>query len=308
MVMAVGLGGQKAAMYHLTTHAFFKALLFLGAGSVIYAMHHEQNIWRMGALKRKMPVTYWTFMAGTLALCGVWPLSGFYSKDSILSSALGTGHIALFVLGVLVAILTTFYMFRLVIVVFFGGERSEAVDHAHESPSILIWPLRVLAIMSIIGGVIGIDAVFGRFFEPVAGEAAMGFGQRLLEPFNESPLAAVFGLGAIIFGFAAACAVYWGRLVDPLPEKLGWLSRAMRNRFYFDELYENIVIPCTQELLSKIAYGCDWIISGFFVRGLHGTTELAGRALRLAQDGSIQTYAFLFALGLAALLYFILGK
>src|ERR1700733_12124069 len=86
MVMAVGLSGQKAAMYHLTTHAFFKALLFLGAGSVIHAMHHEQNIWKMGALKRKLPVTYWTFLTGTLALCGVWPLSGFYSKDSILSA------------------------------------------------------------------------------------------------------------------------------------------------------------------------------------------------------------------------------
>ena len=123
MVMAVGLGGQTAAMYHLTTHAFFKALLFLGAGSVIHALHHEQNIWRMGALRKKLPVTFWTFMAGTLALCGVWPLSGFYSKDGILAVALRGNHVALFVLGVFVAFLTTFYMFRLVLVVFFGGEK-----------------------------------------------------------------------------------------------------------------------------------------------------------------------------------------
>jgi NADH-quinone oxidoreductase subunit L len=295
-------------MYHLTTHAFFKALLFLGAGSVIYAMHHEQNIWKMGALKRKMPVTYWTFLAGTLALCGVWPLSGFYSKDSILAAALAQNNIVLFVLGVLVALLTTFYMFRLVIVVFFGGERSHAVDHAHESPGIMIWPLRVLAILSIIGGVIGIDAVFGKFFQP-AEAVTLGFGEKLFEPFNESPLAATFGLCAILFGGAAACALYCGRMVDPLPEKLGFLSRAMRNRFYFDELYENFLIPCTQGLAAKVADAFDrWIIAGFGVRGLHGTTELFGRALRLVQTGSIQTYAFLFAAGLAVLLYLVLGR
>jgi NADH-quinone oxidoreductase subunit L len=308
MVMAVGLSGQKAAMYHLTTHAFFKALLFLGAGSVIHAMHHEQNIWKMGALKRKMPVTYWTFMAGTLALCGMWPFSGFYSKDSILAQALAQNSIALFVLGEFVAVLTTFYMFRLVIVAFFGGERSEAVDHAHESPRIMTWPMRALAIMSIIGGVIGIEAVFGKYFAPGEKEAGMGLGQQLLEPFNASPLAAIFGLGAIVFGFSAACALYCGRLVDPLPEKLGWLSRAMRNRFYFDEFYENVLIPCTQEALAKIADAFDrWIIAGLGVRGAHGTTELVGRALRLAQDGSIQTYAFLLAAGLAVILYLVLA-
>jgi NADH-quinone oxidoreductase subunit L len=152
MVMAVGLSGRTAAMYHLTTHAFFKALLFLAAGSVIYGMHHEQNIWKMGALRKKMPATYWTFMAGTLALCGMWPFSGFFSKDSILGLALEKNHIALFVVGVLAALLTTFYMFRLVFVVFFGGERSEAAEHAHESPSVMVWPLRILAVLSILCG------------------------------------------------------------------------------------------------------------------------------------------------------------
>jgi NADH-quinone oxidoreductase subunit L len=309
MVMAVGLSGETAAMYHLTTHAFFKALLFLGSGSVILAMHHEQNIWKMGALKRKLPVTYWTFMAGTLALCGLWPLSGFYSKDSILGQALARNNIALFTLGTVVAVLTTFYMFRLVIVVFFGGERSESVDHAHEPPAVMIWPLRILAIFSVIGGVIGIEGVFEKFFNPTESGAALGFGQQLLEPFNASPLAASFGLGAVVFGFAAACALYGGRLVDPLPSKLGWFSRAMRNRFYFDELYENVLIPCTQGLAAKIADAIDrWIIAGFAVRGAHGVTELFGRALRLLQTGSIQTYAFLFATGLAIILYVVLAK
>ena len=144
MVMAVGLHGPTPAMFHLTTHAFFKALLFLGAGSVILALHHEQDIWKMGGLRKKMPVTFWTFMVGTLALAGVPPFSGFYSKDSILAQA-AEHNLPLFVLGVVVAALTTFYMFRLVFVAFLGAPKSEAAGHAHESPPVMVWPLRILA-------------------------------------------------------------------------------------------------------------------------------------------------------------------
>ncbi len=309
MVMAVGLSGPTEAMYHLTTHAFFKALLFLGAGSVIHALYHEQDIWKMGGLRKKMPVTFWTFMTGTLALCGLWPFSGFYSKDSILGLALEKHHIALFVLGVFVALLTTFYMSRLFLVVFFGGERSDAAEHAHESPGIMVWPLRVLAVLSIIGGFIGIEAIYQRAFEPEVAIAAQGFWGQLLGPFDAQPLGAVAGLGAVFMGFSMAAAFYWSALVDPLPAKLGWLSRAMRNRFYFDELYERVIIPCTQELASKIAAAFDrWIISGLAVRGTQGATDLLGRALRLVQNGSIQTYAFLLVAGLALVLYCVLGK
>ena len=169
MVMAVGLHGPSPAMFHLTTHAFFKALLFLGAGSVIIALHHEQNIWKMGGLRKKMPVTFWTFLAGTLALAGVWPLSGFFSKDAILAQAQGRNNYLLFVLGVVVAGLTAFYMFRLVFVVFTGGSRSEAAGHAQESPPVIILPLRALATMSIIGGCIGIELVYARYFSGEGG-------------------------------------------------------------------------------------------------------------------------------------------
>jgi NADH-quinone oxidoreductase subunit L len=306
MVMAVGLSGRTEAMYHLTTHAFFKALLFLGAGSVIHALHDEQNIWRMGALRTRLPVTFWTFMAGTLALCGVWPLSGFYSKDSILAVAL-KHNVALFLLGVLVAILTTFYMFRLVLVVFFGGERSEAAGHSHESPGIMAWPLRVLAVFSVIGAFIGIEGMYHRQFEADQAEQALGFFAQLIKPFNDSPMASVAGVGAVVFGFFLAMAFYRDAVADPLPAKLGWLSRAMRNRFYFDELYERLLIPCTQELLATIADTIDQGIM-LIVRGLHGTTELSGRALRLAQSGSLQTYAFLLVAGVALVLHFVLGK
>ncbi len=302
MVMAVGLHGPAPAMFHLTTHAFFKALLFLGAGSVIIALHHEQDIWNMGGLRTKMPVTFWTFMVGTLALAGVPPFSGFYSKDSILAQA-AQHNLALFLLGAAVAALTTFYMFRLVFVAFFGAPKSAAAGHAHESPPVIVWPLRILAVFSVIGGLIGIEQLYRLQFpaEPVAHSASLL--SELVAPFIHAPLTAATGLLAVLAGFAAAYALYAKAAKDPLPEKLTGLSRAMRNRFYFDELYQATVIRL-HDLLAALSDWFDrWIIAGVAVRGTHGTTELVGRALRLLQTGNLQTYAFLFALGVALVLY-----
>src|SRR5229473_5185388 len=152
MVMAVGLSGPSAAIYHLATHAFFKALLFLGAGSVIYALHHEQDIWKMGGLWKKTPITFWTFLIGTLALAGVPPLSGFYSKDEILLLAFEKST-PLFIMAITTAFLTAYYMGREVFVVFFGQPRDRhAYDHAHESPLVMTLPLVFLAILSIVAG------------------------------------------------------------------------------------------------------------------------------------------------------------
>lgn len=303
MVMAVGLAAPAAAMFHLTTHAFFKAMLFLGAGSVIHAMHHEQDIWKMGGLRHKMPTTYKTFLLGTLALCGVWPLSGFYSKDGILASAIHDGHVnvLLFMLAVGVAVLTTFYMSRLVLVTFFGPERSEEAGHAHESPSIMTVPLLILAVPSAIGGFIGIDALFNHFFK-VEGTGHHGFMDQLFHGFNHSPVAAFSGLAAVLAGGALAWAFYGNAKSDPLPEKLGFFARAMRNRFYFDEIYAWIIAH-THDAIARFCDALDrWIIAGLLVRGTHGTTEIFGRALRLVQTGNLQTYAFLFALGVALVL------
>jgi NADH-quinone oxidoreductase subunit L len=203
--------------------------------------------------------------------------------------------------------LTTFYMFRLAFVVFGGVERSEAAGHAHESPRIMIWPLRILAVFSIIGGVIGIESVYAAQFSPGTAGEMPGMGVQLLEPFSASPLGALFGLFAVVIGFSLAYQVYHGAAMDPLPERLGWLGRAMRNRFYFDEFYERVLIPCTQEAAARIADAFDrWIISGA-VRFLQGSTELFGRALRLLQSGNLQTYAFLLVLGVAIVLYLALG-
>jgi NADH-quinone oxidoreductase subunit L len=302
--MAVGLAGPTVAMFHLTTHAFFKALLFLGAGSVILAVHHEQDIWKMGGLRSKMPTTFRTFLVGTLALAGVPPFSGFYSKDGILAQAVVTRHYGLFLLGLFVAVLTAFYMFRLVFVVF-GGTAREKADHAHESPSVIVWPLLFLALLSIIGGWISVENVFNAQF--ATGEAGMPrtFLAQLILPFVESPLLAVLGIGAAALGFGVAYALYRNATQDPLPAKLGVFSKWMRNRFYFDELYQRTFIRF-HDLLAAIADWFDrWIISGL-VLFTHGTTELAGRALRLVQTGNLQAYAFLFAMGVAVVLFLVL--
>jgi NADH-quinone oxidoreductase subunit L len=302
MVMAVGLHGPTPAMYHLTTHAFFKALLFLGAGSVILGLHHEQDIWRMGGLRKKMPVTFWTFIVGTLALSGLPPFSGFYSKDSILALA-AEHNLGLLMVGVIVAALTPFYMFRLVCVAFLGTPKSDAAGHAHESPQGMLWPLRILATLSIVGGFIGIEQIYGRQFHTLPLEPPPSFLQELIAPFVHAPVAAVSGLVAALVGLAAAWALYAKATEDPLPLRLGALSRWMRDRFYLDELYEATVIRL-HDLIAAIAAWLDrWIIAGVAVRGTHGTTELVGRALRLLQTGNLQTYAFLFAMGVALMLY-----
>ncbi len=311
MVMAVGLAGPTPAMFHLTTHAFFKALLFLGAGSVIHAMHHEQDIWNMGALREKLPITWKTFLVGTLALAGIWPLAGFYSKDSILAQALDAGlkqhrvsGFILFGLAVFIALLTSFYMFRLLFVVFFGPTKSDGASHAHESPKVMTTPLIILAVFSAIGGFIGIDVFVGKMFSH--GEHNGGWIESMLQPFGHNLLAATFGLLAALIGVSLAATCYWNATKDPLTVKLGWLSRAMRNRFYFDELY-SWLISITHEAISKLADWFDrWIIAGLGVRGTHGTIEIFGRALRMVQTGNLQTYAFLFALGVALVLILVL--
>jgi NADH-quinone oxidoreductase subunit L len=305
MVMTVGLNGPTPAMFHLTTHAFFKALLFLAAGSVIIGMHHEQDIWQMGNLRKKMPITFLTFTIGTLALCGVPPFSGFYSKDAILAQALAQKSYLLFGVGVFVAALTTFYTFRLFFVVFMGKEKSKAGAHAHESPLVMTLPLIALAIFSFAGGFIGITNNYGSQF--TADHETLSMVQQAIEPFkNVFPM--LCGLGAVAVGFLLALSLYKNSTTDPLPAKLGGLATAMKNKFYFDELYEATFIRA-HDFLAAVADWIDrWILEGAIIGAIRGGTDLSGRALRLAQTGNLQTYAFLFVLGVALLLYFVLGK
>jgi NADH-quinone oxidoreductase subunit L len=322
MMMAAGLSHQPSAIFHLATHACFKALLFLGAGSVIHALSHEQDIWKMGRLKDKMPVTAWTFLIGTLALCGVPPLSGFYSKDAILAAAYKESPV-LFGIGVVVAFLTTFYMFRLVFAVFWGRAKSDLPAHAHESPRMMTYPLIGLAIASAIAGGLGIHRFIERQFFMAHGHVSLwpwwlhpfqhhdwGFALRqlmeeVLEPFHSALVPALCGMAAVLFGFLAAWGLYRNAASEPLPDKLPALCRLMRNKFYFDELYAWL-IALTQDALARFAAMFDDTFLAGGVRIISGGTELVGRGLRLLQSGNLQTYAFLSAAGIALALYFML--
>lgn len=293
MVMAVGLGGTTPAMFHLTTHAFFKALLFLGAGSVILALHHEQDIWKMGGLWKKTPVTFWTFLVGTLALAGVFPLAGFYSKDEILLLAWHQNK-ALFVMGALTAVLTAYYMGREVFVVFFGKPRDQhAYEHAHESPLVMTLPLVFLAILSVIGGWAG---AVPHFLDPGAEIEHSNLGYALLLV----PLVG-FGLSALIYAKAEPSDA-------PVKRALGPVWTLVENKFYFDEMYLWLV----RWVQGTIAMTCEWfdrwILQRVGIGGLAGGTSLAGRTLRLLQTGNIQSYAFFFGLGTVIIIYYVVVR
>jgi NADH-quinone oxidoreductase subunit L len=305
MVMAVGLNGPTPAMFHLTTHAFFKALLFLSAGSVIIGMHHEQDIWQMGNLRKKMPVTFWTFLIGALALSGVPPFSGFYSKDSILAQAMEQRNYLLFGVAVFVAALTAFYTFRLFFVVFFGQEKSKTASHAHESPLVMTLPLLALALFAAIGGFIGITNSYGSQF--IAGHETLSVAQQITEPLkNIGPM--LCGLAAAAVGIFVAFSLYKNATSDPLPAKLGGLATAMKNKFYFDEFYEATFIRAHDFIATVMDVIDRWFVEGFCIGLVRGGTDFTGRALRLVQTGNLQTYAFLFVLGVAVVLYLVLGK
>ena len=305
MVMAVGLGGPTAAMFHLTTHAFFKALLFLSAGSVIIGMHHEQDIWQMGNLRNKMPITFWTFLFGALALAACPPFSGFYSKDSILDQAMAQHNYLLYIVGLFVAALTAFYIFRLFFVVFFSKEKSDHAEHAHESGPIITLPLVILAVFALIGGFIGIPGIYHYNF-PVEGEKPAGLLATFIEPFITAPLTA--GLGVLVFlaGIFLAYSLYRNADTDPLPAKLGGLATLMKNKFYFDEIYQATFVRA-HDFIAAVADWIDrWLVEWLCIGFVRGGTDLTGKTLRYLQSGNLQTYAFLFVLGVAVALYFVL--
>jgi NADH-quinone oxidoreductase subunit L len=279
--MAVGLASGQAAMFHLFTHAAFKALLFLGAGSIIFAIHHEQDIWRMGGLAKRLPITFLTFLVGALALIGFPGFSGFFSKDAILLLAYERSR-PIFALGALTALLTAFYMARLVMVAFFGSPRSESAAHGSESPAVMTIPLILLAIPAALGG-------FGFF--------ATRF---LTLPNEAKPIVAVpaIALLCLLVGVVSAFVLYRKRTTESLNIAL------FRNRFYFDELYA-FLIRATQGVLASISAFIDrWILDGAIVRGLSGGTWGTGFLLRLLQVGNLQAYGFLFGLGIIGLIYF----
>jgi NADH-quinone oxidoreductase subunit L len=289
MVMAVGLVSGEAGMFHLFTHAWFKALLFLGSGAIIYACHHEQNIWKMGGLLKKMPITGITFAIGTAALIAVpYVTAGFWSKEEILAAA-WNGNKALFGIAVFVAFLTTFYMTRAFVVTFLGKPRDEhGAGHAHEVGPLMSIPLVVLAVMAVIAG-------FTFLSEPL----------NAYRPIHEGGHAEGHGiiLGAsvatLILGLIAGFVLYNGKNKDPLSVPL------FKNRFYIDGFYDNFLVRYFQDAFAAVVHFFDELfINGIFVGGLSRGAESLGNAFRKVQSGSLQAYAFVFGIGTLLVIYF----
>jgi len=293
MVMALGLGGPMQGMYHLTTHAFFKALLFLGAGSVIYALHHEQNIWKMHGLLKKMPVTGITFLIGTLALCGIFPLSGFWSKDGILALAFEHNTI-LYLIAATASGLTAFYMGRLFFVAFWGEAAHQgAHEHeVHESPAVMTLPLIFLAILSAIGGFIGIP----QFIFP--SEAPEALNMRV----------AIISSVVAVLGLAFSYVIYGKRTAsDPLVTKLGGFYTVLQNKFYFDIVYEWYVNNIQQTIAVVLSRFEKEIIVRLCIGGLTNLARSGGKTFRYLQNGLVQRYALVFIFG-AMILFLILVR
>jgi len=318
MMLGLGAGGYTAGMFHLMTHAFFKALLFLGAGSVIHAMH-TNSIKEMGGLARVMPSTYWTFLIGTLALAGVFPFAGFWSKDEILLEVLHHNPI-LFAFGALTSFLTAFYMFRVILYTFMGTTRSPRV-HPHESPRVMTGPLWVLA---------GFSAVIGLVGAPFLGNPFHGFlhfeGVKAV-PFSLALAAASLGIAGL--GILAAYAVYYWKIIpaSALRRAVGPLHTLVASKYYFDELYaaafvrptlwiaaalRNFDIYVIDLLVNLIGFGglglarlyrvVDIYVVDGAVNMIGVTVGLFGRTLRYVQTGRAQNYLLVIALGVIVIL------
>ena len=298
MMFALGVGSYSGSMFHLMTHAFFKALMFLGAGSVIYALHHKQNIWDMGGLWKKMPITGTTFFIGVLAISGMPPFAGFWSKDEILANALHNGHPIIYSVGLFTAFLTAFYMSRLFFVVFMGPEKAE--NHPHESPWSMTIPLMILAFFSVFGGFVALPehnfAYYVRYGEFHHEAIAWGLA-------GISVLA-----GALGIGLAYATYVKQAISAENVVARFPFVYKVLKNKYYVDELYLWI-IHNLMDGLGKVLYWFDIYIVDGVVNGLALITRGSGKVLRRTNTGQLQTYAMVFFIAVVVIfLVFAFGE
>jgi len=316
MFLGVGVGAYAAGIFHLTTHAFFKALLFLCAGSVLHALSGELDIFKMGGLRKKMPWTFATFLVGVLALSGLPLFSGFFSKDEILFDAFERGALVPWLLSVITAGLTAFYAFRLLFVAFYGQSRldKKTERHVHEAPKRMLVPMVVLAVLAVVGGYIGLpgflrlgNAVDG-FLEPVFADSALA-----LPPVEagatEVGLMAVSVLAAAV-GFLAAYWIYvrnWG-LAARLTNSARWLYDLLDNKYYVDEAYMEAIVNPLRSLGAFLVDVVEERGIDAAVEGLARLVGLAGEGLRRLQTGLVRNYALAMLIGVVAILAYVLVR
>src|SRR5208282_1178768 len=301
MFLGVGSGAYASGIFHLMTHAFFKGLLFLCAGSVIHALGGEQDMNKMGGLRRKLPITFWTMSVATLAIAAVPPFSGYFSKDLILEAAYDSGHSWLWFLGVITAGLTSFYMFRLIFMTFFGESRvdPEREHHLHESPAVMTIPLIVLAILATVGGWVNLPDgllwgnAFVRFLTPAVGA---------FKPIVEASQTSLSFVASVASGLGIALAYLFYLRLPGIPMLLAWrlqdLYNLLLNKYYIDQLYNSIV---TRPLFWVSNNVLNRAIDSFAIDGAADGAGLAvqtsGQIARRAETGNVQHYAFIYLLG-----------
>ena len=305
MFLALGVGAPAAAIFHLATHAFFKALLFLGSGSVIHGLGGEQDMRKMGGLRRKMPVTFWTMLVAGGALAALPPLAGFWSKDEILGAAFVNGQLILYAIGILTAVLTAFYVTRALWMTFYGEPRDHHLfDHAHESPRVMTLPLMALAVGSaVLGIVIGFPPEQGfihRFLSPVV-EAA-GVAGRTPELAAIVAFAGVSVLAGAI-GIAIGLSMYVRHRPDPaaLTRAAGPVYRVLVNKYYVDELYDHRFVEAARAFAGA-AWAFDIHIIDGLANRLGWALAMGGQGLRRAQTGVVGNYALTIVAGLLLIL------
>ena len=323
MFIAVGTGAYASGVFHLVTHAFFKALLFLGAGSVIHAMHHAyhathssadaQDMRNMGGLKQYMPVTFWLMLIATLAIAGIPPFSGFFSKDEILAAAFARGgdlpvYYLFYAMGVLAALLTAFYMARLLTMTFLGENRTgeQERSYLHDAPLVMTGPLVVLGVLSAVGGFINLPPFFGgdarleHWLEPVTAVAHEFFALEM--PHGQTELFLVGG--AVIVGILGLLAGYWATLRRPTPTAAAapddtGLARVLSRKYYVDEIYDAIVVRPLVWLSRSVLWRTvdQGVVDGAAVNGTAKLSQGLGWLGSRLQTGQVGVYVVLFLVG-----------
>jgi NADH-quinone oxidoreductase subunit L len=303
MILATGLGpiGYAFAIMHLLTHGFFKASMFLGAGSVMHGMKDEVNMRRLGGVGKFMPITALTFGLGYLAIIGVPPFAGFYSKDKIIETAFNAGGIKGVALGVatlLGAMITAFYMTRVVILTFFGNERWGHKDEPHESPALMLIPIGLLSVGSVISGFIlskGDGLV--NWLQPVVNPLKEHHAQEFLSPV----IVSLMTLAAVIIGLSVALLKYRGEQLAQAPEKVSVLTSAARRDLFQDDFNEIVFMRPGQSLVRGLL-NLDYILIDGLVRAVAAVSLTAGIRLRTLQNGYVRSYALMMVVGALGLL------
>ncbi len=317
MFLALGVGAFSAALFHVMTHAFFKALLFLGAGSVIHGMHDEQNIQNYGGLKKYMPKTYVTFLIASLAIAGIPPLSGFFSKDEILWSSYADGNIIYWLIGVVTALLTAFYMFRLVSLTFDGKERFGHDKHPHESPLVMTIPLIILAVLAAVGGFIGIPEIFSgehgnqfdNWLEPIFQPAQAKIAMFGVHSSLEEIVLMVVTLVGVIGSIYVARYIYIKNIkpAEKLSKRFNGVYNLLLNKYYVDEIYDaSVVTPIVKGSEIVLWKFADVKIIDGLINGVANLIEKISGSIRKIQTGVAQFYALIMMLGIVAALFWII--